>query len=154
MCQRRCCLYRTAHFFMFAVVNCIKRCPLLSHEVCKGHCLFVCRAGTEAGSLHFEPSVTSAAGFSTTSASHTILDVMKAPAISRTFSRPSLRPFARPRAVLCRAQPATLSEVRKLLDSRGWDRAWIDGVTERVSRRQLQPSVEQMTAVVCATTSC
>eukprot|EP01025_Chloroclados_australasicus_P045317 TRINITY_DN4954_c1_g1_i1.p1 TRINITY_DN4954_c1_g1~~TRINITY_DN4954_c1_g1_i1.p1 ORF type:complete len:182 (+),score=20.09 TRINITY_DN4954_c1_g1_i1:247-792(+) len=50
----------------------------------------------------------------------------------------------------CRAQAATLSETRKLLASRGWDRSWIDGITERISRRQLQASVDGMNQVLDA----
>ena len=53
-------------------------------------------------------------------------------------------------AVVCHAKAATISEARKLLALRGWNRAWIDGVTERITRRQIKASEEDMKAVVRA----
>ena len=53
------------------------------------------------------------------------------------------------RHVACCAT-ATFSETRKLLAARGWGRAWIDGVTERIQRKQVTASIEEMEAVVCA----
>lgn len=50
--------------------------------------------------------------------------------------------------VACHAKAATISEARKLLALRGWNRAWIDGVTERITRRQIKASEEDMKAVV------
>lgn len=52
--------------------------------------------------------------------------------------------------VVCRAKAANISEARKLLATRGWHRTWIDGVTERITRRQVTASVEEMTNVVRA----
>jgi hypothetical protein len=57
-----------------------------------------------------------------------------------------VRPAQR-RAVACQAV-ATISETRKLLASRGWHRAWIDGVTERIARKQVHASAAEMAAVV------
>ena len=54
------------------------------------------------------------------------------------------------RQAICRAQAATITEARKVLAARGWDRAWIDGVTERMTRKQVQPSVDHMNQVVRA----
>lgn len=54
----------------------------------------------------------------------------------------------RRRQAICRAQAATITEARKVLAARGWDRAWIDGVTERMTRKQVDPSVEHMNQLV------
>ena len=55
---------------------------------------------------------------------------------------------ARRSAVACHAKAATVSDTRKTLAQRGWDRAWIDGVTERIYRKQVTCSIEEMNAVV------
>lgn len=43
---------------------------------------------------------------------------------------------------------ATVQEARKLLVTQGWERAWIDGVTERISRKQIACSTQDMQDVV------
>lgn len=55
---------------------------------------------------------------------------------------------ARGRTVSCRAKAATISQARKLLAIRGWNRAWIDGVTERIVRKQITASEDDLAAVV------
>ena len=51
-------------------------------------------------------------------------------------------------AVRVQAEAVTVPETRKLLTSKGWGRAWIDGVTERVSRHQLTVSLDELTRTV------
>lgn len=55
---------------------------------------------------------------------------------------------SRSAAVVVRAEAATVSEARRLLATSGWERAWIDGVSERISRHQITASVQQLKAVV------
>lgn len=74
--------------------------------------------------------------------------VSQLPAGLKASTRQRLVPGSR-RQAICRAQAATITEARKVLAARGWDRAWIDGVTERITRKQVDPSVDQMNQVVC-----
>ncbi len=46
------------------------------------------------------------------------------------------------------AELASPAAVRKALLARGWDLAWIDGVTGEMIKRRLQASVPQIEAVV------
>ena len=73
----------------------------------------------------------------------------KTPAALRASTKQRLVPGSR-RQAICRAQAATITEARKVLAARGWDRAWIDGVTERMTRKQIDPTVEQMNQLVRA----
>lgn len=43
---------------------------------------------------------------------------------------------------------ATVQEARKILVTQGWERAWVDGVTERISRKQIACSPQDMEDVV------
>jgi len=64
--------------------------------------------------------------------------------------RCSVVPAARRTSVCVRAEAITVPETRRLLTTKGWNRAWIDGVTERVSRHQLTVSEVQLSQVVRA----
>lgn len=44
--------------------------------------------------------------------------------------------------------PAWALQVRKALLAKGWDLAWIDGVTGEIQKRKLQATVPQIEAVV------
>ena len=52
--------------------------------------------------------------------------------------------------ILHAMHPAAHLQVRKALLARGWDLAWIDGVTGEIQKRKLQASVAQIEAVVGA----